>query len=119
MNLPRHEYYILRGHKAIPVSLDEWGNWFTKADRKVEVTKVGDITVSTVFLGLDHNFSKEGPPMIFETMTFGDDEERCRRYSTWDEAVQGHKEIVSVVKSIVETIVNRRRTQTVKMRQPC
>lgn len=116
MNLPRHEHYILRGHKAIPVSLEEWGEWFGKADRKVEVTKVGDITVSTVFLGLDHSFSSDGPPLIFETMTFGDDEERCRRYATWDEAVQGHKEIVSMVQGIVSVKRSRRRTHTVKMR---
>jgi len=116
MNLARQEYYILRGHKAIPVSLEEWGNWFGKADRKIKVTKVGYITVSTVFLGLDHNFSRKGPPLIFETMTFGDYEERCHRYATWDEAVQGHKEIVSMVQGIVNVKVSRRRTQTVKMR---
>lgn len=27
--------------------------------------------VSTVWLGIDHRFSSDGPPLIFETMAFG------------------------------------------------
>jgi hypothetical protein len=51
------------------------------------------VCVSTVFLGLDHNFLRTGPPVLFETMIFGVPfvSEWQRRYCTWDEAVDGHK----------------------------
>ena len=55
--------------------------------------------VSTVFLGLDHNSYCGGPPAIFETMVFGGEyDEYQERYSTWDEAELGHKEIVERLK---------------------
>lgn len=71
----------------------EAGTW-----RRVAETNVwfGLIRVSTVFLGLDHGWG-EGPPLVFETMSFPVcryGEPVCRRYSTWDEAVAGHNEVV-------------------------
>lgn len=32
-----------------------WARWFETADRRVALTRVGEYTVSTVFLGLDHS----------------------------------------------------------------
>ena len=57
------------------------------------------IEVSTIFMGLDHNFSNEGPPILFETMVFGGalDQEQAR-YATWEEAEAGHKAMVEMVK---------------------
>jgi hypothetical protein len=52
--------------------------------------------VSTVWLGLNHNFG-EGPPLIFETMVTnpaGDWEDYQERYSTEQEAMEGHKRTV-------------------------
>ena len=77
--------------------------------------------VSTVFLGLDHAFG-DGPPVLFESMIFWKENEYEKttgdhigeykvdpltyttsdhplhnwekRYHTWDEALDGHKEIV-------------------------
>jgi len=56
---------------------------------------VGKIRVSTVFLHLDHSWG-DGPPVLFETMVFGDDteDERQERYFTWDQAMKGHQAIV-------------------------
>jgi hypothetical protein len=53
------------------------------------------VTVSTVFLGLDHSFGG-GPPVLFETMVFGmpDGSEYQDRYHTWQEAEAGHREVV-------------------------
>lgn len=48
-----------------------WGRWFEKAERHVAWTEIGEWTVSTVFLGLDHNYADEGPPVLFETMILG------------------------------------------------
>lgn len=57
--------------------------------------------VSTVFLGLDHQFM-EGPPLIFESMIFPSNntvETGCWRYSTEDEALAGHRWAVHLLKS--------------------
>lgn len=47
--------------------------------------------VSTVFLGLDHRFGGEGPPILFETMIFGGKldqyQERCCTYA---QAIEMH-----------------------------
>ena len=92
--------YILEGHAPIPCDdLMEWGGWFQKADRHVaETTIKPDVRVSTVFLGLDHNHSGTGKPLLFETMVFGGEhDEDMDRYSTWDEAVAGHKKMVKKI----------------------
>ncbi len=53
--------------------------------------------ISTVFLGLNHNWG-EGPPLIFETMVFPSETEGndldMDRYSTEEQALEGHKEMV-------------------------
>lgn len=50
-----------------------------------------EIHISTVFLGINHNFTGEGPPIVFESMIFGGVFDRQqRRYATWEEAEQGH-----------------------------
>jgi hypothetical protein len=47
--------------------------------------------VSTVFLGLDHGFFPDEPPMVFETMIFGGPlADYCQRYSTLLDAKFGH-----------------------------
>jgi len=54
--------------------------------------------VSTVWLGLDHNWRLTGPPIIFETMVFDEDGKGndldMDRYSTLEEAIKGHEEMV-------------------------
>jgi hypothetical protein len=41
--------------------------------RKIALTTIGKVDVSTVFLCVNHNYSP-GAPILFETMTFGDNE---------------------------------------------
>lgn len=92
--------YILKGH--IPVQTDdlkEWSEWFDKCDRTVKITDMriwfNRVVVSTVFLSLDHNYHKDGDPILFETMIFGGKHDQyCNRYSTWAEAEAGHDKIV-------------------------
>lgn len=89
--------YILDGKKPIPCDdIKTWARWFEGADRHVAKTEIGNSKVSTVFLGLDHNFC-DGKPLLFETMTFPDCEIQ-ERYSTWDEAEAGHNRIVQMLK---------------------
>lgn len=60
-----------------------------------------DWRVSTVWLGLNHEFRIAMPPMIFETMVFGGGklDQYCQRYSTIVEAVAGHLEVVRLVQA--------------------
>jgi hypothetical protein len=69
----RNDKFILDGHNPIPESdVLKWGKWFETADRVVQKTRVTPkVEVSTVFLGLDHNFLDKGKPVLFETMIFG------------------------------------------------
>lgn len=59
--------------------------------------------MSTVWLGINHNFADEGPPIIFETMVFGleNADEYMQRYATEEEARAGHAETVTVVAATV------------------
>lgn len=92
--------YILKGHKPILCNdLIKWAKWVARASRHVAKTQVSeDIKVSTVFLGLDHNFG-EGDPILFETVVFGGKlDQEMQRYSTWQEAEKGHREWVKKAK---------------------
>jgi hypothetical protein len=94
--------YILDGHEPIPCDdLLTWARWYEVAKRHVAHDKVTpEIRVSTVFLGLEHNFGKPGPPILFETMVFGgplDGEQE--RYCTWDEAEKGHAAMLEKVRA--------------------
>jgi hypothetical protein len=57
-----------------------------------------NILISTVFLGLDHNFDPNGPPILFETIVFnGPLDEWQKRYVSYDFAEHGHKQAVALV----------------------
>ena len=54
-----------------PLAMMDWARKFE--DREYATVAqhwVRGWMVSTVWLGLDHNFSMSGPPIIFETMVF-------------------------------------------------
>lgn len=105
----RPHYYRLVGHDAVPCTMEEWAKSMFP---HVGETAVGEMTVSTIFLGIDHSFMGEGPPILFETMIstgetavvdlgngaveyaeFGEYQTRC---STYDEAEAMHREAVKV-----------------------
>jgi hypothetical protein len=93
------DHYILdENRNPVKVELLTWARQFEKAeDRRVDLTETWNGRVSTVFLGLDHQWG-DGPPLIFETMVFGGTlDQEMERYSTWDEAVRGHAAMVSRV----------------------
>jgi len=101
-------YYILDGHTPVEVEITPDGelpdiSMFTNPKtRRVAETYVGfqnDVYISTVFLGFDHSFSDDGPPVLFETMVFGGQlNEKQWRYCTWKEAEKGHARMVKLVK---------------------
>ena len=98
-------YYILNGDKTTTqVSAIDYWTWVREDKgfiaRRVNETLIGDIRVSTVFLGLDHNYFG-GPPHIFETMSFGTPlghEEHCERCSTYLQALTQHALIVGRIR---------------------
>ena len=103
MRLNRARYYILKGKEPVEATAEEWSVWFSTADRHVAKTQVGEYWVSTVFMGLDHNFSGRGAPVLFETMTFDLDnrQEMMGRCSTWAEADAMHAMAVAHVRQTV------------------
>lgn len=89
-----NDKYILIGQTAVPCpDLMEWARWMEDADRCVWRTRVGDWEVSTVFLGLDHCFIGDGPPILFETMVFCRpvDAEWERRKMSFTERIEWQK----------------------------
>mgnify|MGYP001584262846 FL=1 len=89
-----NKHYILKGKEIIETDLMTWGKFFESPDRIVKQENLPNgKRVSTVFLGLDHNFG-EGEPLLFESMVFGTDEEVQERYTTYDEAEEGHRKLV-------------------------
>ena len=96
---PSNHLFILKDKKPKPVTdLLEWGEWMEKNTRRVKETVVGEVRISTVFLGLNHGFSSAVEPMLFETMIFGGELDGfMNRYSTWVKAEEGHKNAVEKV----------------------
>lgn len=96
--------YILREKVAIPCAdLLEWAREFELSGRHVAEDIVGDVRVSTVFLGIDHAFD-DGPPLLFETMIFGGQRDQYQtRCSTWDAAEAQHAEALRLVKTAEAT----------------
>jgi len=92
--------YILVGHEPVPASSGlEWAIWYEEAHKDGSISlaydTIGEATVSTVFLGIDHGFGGTSP-RLFETLVFvGEHHRDGRRYATWDEAMAGHQESVA------------------------
>ncbi len=89
--------YILNGRTPKPCpDAAKWRRWFETADRQVARTKLGvGGEVLTEFIGIDHNFSDDGPPLLFETLVFHDDiDNMIERTSNWDAALAAHDRMV-------------------------
>lgn len=89
--------YILVDGEPVPCDdLTLWSLWFgNRTDRIVQQDYVGRIFISTVFLGIDHRFLGDGPPILYETMIFGGKHDQYQdRYCTRDEALAGHAHAV-------------------------
>jgi hypothetical protein len=91
-------YYKLVGRTPILVDMHTWAR-SEEPTPHIGLDELGGVTVSTVFLGLDHNFFDEGPPILFETMIFGGIHDGdMRRCSTYSQAEKMHAEEVAKVK---------------------
>jgi len=93
-------HYILVDKKPVAeIDSIKWAKWFKNIDnRRVAETNIESIRVSTVFLGIDHNFGDKGPPVLFETMIFGGIEDEYQtRCCTWEQAEAMHAKAVQLV----------------------
>lgn len=85
------DHWILDGKTPVKADLMTWARWLQNAERSVAKNKEGDVLVSTVFLGLDHSFGPNEPPLLFETMIFGGEHDQYQeRCSTWEQAEAMH-----------------------------
>ncbi len=94
-----HHYFLNEDHTYTPCDLMTWANQFEKGNKVVDDIINGK-HVSTIWLGLDHNHLG-GRPLVFETMVFdepkGGSDIYMDRYTTWDEAIEGHKKAIQWV----------------------
>ena len=104
-------------HRPVKVPLLEWAKWYeanAEGARRVASTETELFLISTVFLGLNHNWGK-GPALVFETMVFEREghghpvvgskvreelDGECWRYATWDDALTGHATTVRRVQRL-------------------
>jgi hypothetical protein len=98
-------YYVLdaAGEPVACADAVTWAQWFATAERHVaQDMDEGDgadaVRVSTVFLGLDHNWSGEGPPVLWETLVMGGPlDGTMRRYRSRADAFHGHQAVCRAV----------------------
>ncbi len=102
-------YILIDGVAVLEPDVMKWADWMDYGGsdethpRFLARTEVGDVRVSTVFLGIDHNWSREGPPILWETMVFGGEhDDYCKRYPTPEEAKKGHAFAVMLAKGEVK-----------------
>lgn len=105
-DLEKYSYgsnYFLNDDKTYRLcTLREWVKQFELIDnRRVGYDYINECEVSTVWLGIDHNYIYNGPPILFETMVFLDGISNIyqERYSTWQEAEEGHQRAIQWVKN--------------------
>ena len=104
-------HYVLDadGDPVGPVEPFEWALWWERHYPRTEDevahwicrvahTVIGDARVSTVFLGIDHDFAKTGTPILYETMAFNADGEYMCRHRNRHEALAYHDQMVATLR---------------------
>lgn len=92
-------WYILDDNQQpIPANVDTWRAWANDHSSRVAYTSLDNVDISTVLLSINHAFTLDFPPVLWETMVFtkGSRVESLymRRYTSHADAVKGHEEIV-------------------------
>ena len=92
-------YYDRQGRS---ITLAEFAALHTEDYYRVTLAEFGEVSVSTVWLGINHRFG-EGPPLIFETLVLTDADhpldQAGERYATEADAVAGHERWVAKVRA--------------------
>jgi hypothetical protein len=88
------------GPDGEPIGMWDWCRLMRdEASHRVALTELpGGVEVSTVWLGLDHNFGA-GPPLIYESMVFGGPLDHVQqRYPNRVAALAGHDQLVAAAR---------------------
>jgi hypothetical protein len=101
-------YYLDENKNALPCDIETWAKQLEDMRKnktnRIAYEIIDGKRISTIWIGMNHNFMgndySEARPFIFETMVFDNkgDDCYCYRYSTWQEAEEGHKKAVQWVK---------------------
>lgn len=106
----REEVHYVLDDDGVPLpcpDLEAWAEWAFPNDPALQLRRRGVaqtrirkyVSVSTVFLALDHGFGR-GAPVLWETMIFGGPHDGYQdRYSTREDAEAGHREAVRLARS--------------------
>lgn len=89
-----------------PITQERYGDLVTQDNGGYKIVARSadlpdNVWISTVWLGMDHNFG-EGTPLIFETAVFGVESDIVDRYTTEDEALEGHLAILKNVRAMLD-----------------
>jgi hypothetical protein len=99
------------GYEILEHRFDRGGKSKNPDRGRVAQTNWRKKTVSTVFLALNHAFSDDAPPLIFETMVFdateGMGEQDADRYATEAEAKEGHLRMVEAHLGRIPALIYR------------
>ncbi len=87
-------YYIEDGKGGVK-PIDDVMAWVSGiGNTQVADTVRGGIRISTIFLGIDYNFTG-GPPTLYETMVFGGEMNKTQnRFATREVALRHHAHLV-------------------------
>lgn len=83
-------------------SIMEAADWMeNNLERKaVKQENIGDIFISTVFLGSDHAWNSD-VPVLWETMIFGGEHDQYQeRYTSYEDALEGHKKALNLITTL-------------------
>lgn len=119
MNARAH-LWILNG--KVPeacLDIDRWSRWFESARLTIFKDEFmgGDIVVSTFFRPISDP-GDTAAPMLFETKVYGEehlgeflgrdmlvrDQLQARRYSAWQAAEAGHREVTARFRAMAESV---------------
>ena len=107
-------HYILdeEGNPVRAMNLFDWYRWYENACRQVAEDNFGHVRVSTVFLGLNHNWREDGPPILWETIVFGGelDEQTDRCAGSREQAEAMHTRMVERVKNSLQGSTEQKST---------
>jgi len=105
-------WYILKN--KIPVKcndLNELSTFNSSTEKIIKKSYIEDCELSTVFLGLDHNFSNSGKPVLFETIFFyktiaSDSILLLYRYCHYHTALNNHNRLWKIIEYMFNTDLN-------------
>lgn len=111
---PHHYILNEKGQPVIEPDLFKWAHWMQDSERHVGDEEIGPYRISTVFLGLDHNFSNKGGPVFWETMVFkrgdgdGTDHYMDRCGGSREQAEAMHQRMIKKIEEVEEEIKRKK-----------